>query len=105
MAEPVVVLPVPAEKSTTLSLNKWTAIATWLGAVALTVLDLAVQAFADPLLAPVIEKFIPDVETRLIVTAIVTFLAGMNWKKRMNTTAPIAGSPGEARAIQEAVQL
>lgn len=101
MAEPVVVLPIPAEASSTLKLNKWYAIWTTVGALAVTALDFAVNALADPSLVPVIERFIPDVETRIIVVAIVGFLARQNWTKRMNTAQPIIGSPGEARAFEE----
>lgn len=104
MADPIVVLPIPAEKSTTLSLNKWYPIWTTIGAVALTVLDLALQAFGDPVLAPLIDKYMPP-SARIAIVAIVTLLARQNWTKRMETAQPIIGSPGEARAIEEAVEL
>lgn len=97
MSEPVPVVPIPAEQSTTLRLNKRWALWTPIAAIALTILDILMQMFADPTLAPLIAKYLP-MELRVGVTAVVWILARQNWKKRFETAQPIINSEGESKA-------
>jgi hypothetical protein len=80
---------IPASSSRTLRFNRLAATWATIIAAAPTVIALAFDLLGDPDIASAVESLIPG-KYRVLIVAIVMFLAQKNRSLRYQTTAPIA---------------
>lgn len=93
----VVVTPIPAAESRTLKNIKWGAWVAGIAAVLPTIISIAMEMAGDPGVAALWANYVPA-EARTVIAVLAGIYLRGQWKTRMDTSQPIIGSTGEAKA-------